>query len=224
MPHEILTHEDDLFGRVALFNNLVTLEEIIECARVISAEIVAGRPRRPLANVLIEHGRLTPAQAGAIEAALRKRAAEEKRTAVEGSAPTPKPRRMRERAEPGKSQMVVAVEPETAPADEEERLRKAIARVAPARIFPEMLDHIWKHSIQVIDAKSLARAIGEPGKAVLLALGHWHKVGIVQKAAARAYFFSPNEKAQTDVDLFLEAWHDPRRHARVLGYILATEK
>ena len=82
MSHsKVLTPEDDLFGRVALFNNLVTLEQIVECARIISAEVVAGRPRRSLASTLILKGHLTPQQAGAVEAAIRKRAGESGRTA-----------------------------------------------------------------------------------------------------------------------------------------------
>ena len=86
MPHrEVLTHEDDLFGRVALFNKLITLDQIIECARAISAQIVAGRPRRSLANVLIKKRFLTPASAGAVETTLRRRAGEEKRAAIEAA-------------------------------------------------------------------------------------------------------------------------------------------
>jgi len=225
MPHrEVLTHEDDLFGRVALFNNLVTLDQIVECARVISAEIVAGRPRRSLANVLIEHGYLSPARAGSVEVALRKRAAEERRAAVQGSAPTPKPKPMRKRAEPGKSQMVVAVEPEPSGGDAEAHLREIVARIAPGRIYPEMLEHIHRHDVEVIDAKDMAKAIGEPAKAVLAALGRWRKAGLVQKAAARAYFFSPDDDTRGEIDVFLEAWRDPARHAKVLGYILAEEK
>ena len=51
MTHaQILTPEDDLFGRVALFNNLITLEQVVECGRVIAAEEVAGRTRRSLAT------------------------------------------------------------------------------------------------------------------------------------------------------------------------------
>ena len=94
--HDVLTHEDDLFGRVALFNNLVTLEQIVECAREISAELVAGRPRRSLANLLIERKHLTPDQAGSIEAALRQRAAEKKKSAPPDlpKAPTVKPNPM----------------------------------------------------------------------------------------------------------------------------------
>jgi len=228
--HDVLTHEDDLFGRVALFNNFVTLEQIVDCARVISAELVAGRSRRPLANLLIEREHLTLAQAGSIEAALRQRAAEKKKSAPPDlpKAPTVKPKPMHKRAKPGESQMVVAVKPKAAPpanaTDEEKLLRKAVSRVAPARFFPELLDYILQHKVQVINPKDLAKATGEKGRAVAAALAHWEKTGVVRKAGEGAYFFGPDEKAKASIDLFFAAWRNPRQHATVLGYILATEK
>ena len=228
--HEVLTHEDDLFGRVALFNNFITLEQIVECARMMSAELVAGRPRRSLANLLIEHEHLTPAQAGSIEAALRQQAAEKKKPVPPAppKAPTVRPKPMRKRAKPGESQMVVAVKPKAPPpasaADKEKLLRKAVARVAPTRFFPELLDYILQHKIQVINPEDLAKATGEKRKAIATALAHWEKTGVVRKAGEGAYFFGPDEKAKASIDLFLAAWRDPRRHAQALGYILATEK
>ena len=232
-PHDVLTHEDDLFGRVALFNNFVTLEQIIDCAREISAGLVAGRPRRLLANLLIERESLTPAQAGSIEAALRQRVAEKKKSAPPDlpKAPTVKPKPMRKRAKPGESQMVVTVQPKATPpaepadaADAEAQLRKAVARVAPARIFPELLDYVLQHNVRVINPKELAKATGEKGRAVATALAHWQKTGVVRKAGTGAYFFGPDEKAKEAIDIFLAAWRNPRQHATVLGYILATEK
>jgi len=231
MPHRaILTPEDDLFGRVALFNNLVTLDQIVECARIISAELVVGRPQRPLATMLILKGYLTPQAAGAVEAALRRRLAA---GAAEGQAPpapdapSPKPPPLQERAPAGTSQITVALTgeeeyvPATGPADEQ--LRKVVARIAPGRIYPEMLNYLVRHQIAVVEVKKLAAAIGEPEKAVLAALHFWRGAGLLKPVATCPYGFSPSDRDEADIALFLEAWNDPRRHAKVLGFILEAE-
>lgn len=229
MPHrKVLTPEDDLFGRVALFNELVTLDAIIECARTISAEIVAGRPQRSLATMLILKGHLTSQQAGTVEAALRKQAATKGPGAAVSAGPTPKPKPMKERAPAGTSQISVAVghEEEAGPVQDEvdeATLQKIIARIAPGRIYPEMLDHIVRKNVVVIDVKSLAKAIQEPEKEVVKALKRWLRKGVLRKIATYPYNFSPTKREEREIRQFLNAWHDPKHHARVLGYILACE-
>lgn len=230
MPHRaILTHEDDIFGRVALFNNLVTLDQIIECARFIAAELTAGRPRRSLATVLILKNYLSPPMAGAVEAVVRRRlAAAGGAPQPETDAPTPKPPPLPERAPAGTSQVMVTIPTDAPPGgpipDVDERLRKAVTRIAPGRIYPEMLNYVLKHRISIIDAKQLAAAIGESEKAVAAALHRWSNVGLLKKIGTHPYGFSPTPQEEEDIRLFLAAWNDPVRHAKALGFILAVEE
>lgn len=231
MPHrEILTPEDDLFGRVALYNNLVNLEQVVECARVISAEIAAGRPRRSLATMLILKGHLSAQAAGAVEAALRKRLAAANGAAApaEPAAPTPKPPPMQERAPSGMSQVVVAIADTPATGQSspgaDEHLRRAIAKLAPGRIYPEMLNHIVRHRLSMIDVRQLAAAIGEGDKEVVAALNYWRSVDVIKKMGTYPFCYSPTPEEQKEITFFLDAWHSPALHARVLGYILEAEK
>jgi hypothetical protein len=236
VPHrKLLTHEDDLFGRVALFNNLVTLDQVVECARIIATEMGAERPRRSLANVLIDRGYMTTQSAGKVQAALRKRAAEEGKASAAPAGPTPKPKPMEDRAPSGTSQVMVALEDEDEDEDHDdpavadtvkarqERIRQVVEKIAPGRIYPEMLDYITRHKVAIIDVKSLAAAIEEPENTVAAALKHWRRVGVVRKEATHPFCFGPSDEVQEEIDIFLEAWHQQSLHALVLGYILACE-
>jgi hypothetical protein len=230
MPHrKALTHEDDLFGRVALHNNMISLNQVVDCARVISAEIVAGRPRRSLAGVLIERGHLTSSQAGAIQAALRRRAAEQGQASRAPAGPTPKPRPMTGRAPAGTSQMLVAVgrgerESDSAAEDPDGKsLAKIVRRIAPGRIYPEMLDYITSHRIGVIKFRDLAAAIEEPADQVLAALRYWKKIGLLREEASHPYCFGPTDEVAEEVRAFLDAWHEQSTHTEVLGLVLACE-
>ena len=231
MPHrQHFTPEDDLFGRVALFNSLVTLDQIVECARCIAAELVAGRPRKSLATMLIVKGYLKAAAAGAVEAAIRrKRAGVAPRQIPAGvpAAPTFKPEPLLDQAPAGTSQIVVALADATArakiAADREELLRKIVCRIAPGRIYPEMLAYIDAHRVSIIDPKGLAKAIGEPEKEVVSALHLWAASGVLKKIGTHPYCFSPTPQEEREIGLFLEAWRDPELHPHVLGYILAIE-
>jgi hypothetical protein len=231
MPHrEILTPEDDLFGRVALYNNLINLEQIVECARAISAEIAAGRPRRSLATVLILKGYLSAQAAGAVEAALRKRlaAAQGGEGAAEPAVPTPKPPPMQARAPAGMSQVVVAIEDAPATGQRspgaDEHLRRAIAKLAPGRIYPEMLNYIVRHRLSLIDARQLAAAIGESDEDVIAALNYWRGGDVIKKMGTYPYCYNPTPEEQKEITFFLDSWHNPALHARVLGFILEAEK
>ncbi len=228
MPHmKLLTHEDDLFGRVALFNNMVTLDQIVECARTISAEIAAERPQRSLARVLILKGYLTTEQAGAIQAALRKKAAEQSGVSAAPPGPTPKPKPLDDRAPAGTSQVCVAITEESAAAQGKaldlEAIKKIVARIAPGRIYPEMLDYITSHHVGIIDPDQLAKAIDEPRKQVVAALGRWCKIGLLRREAGHPYCYGPRDKVAEQVEIFLSAWHEQSTHSAVLGFILECE-
>ncbi len=106
-----LTPEDDLFGRIAVFNKFVTLDEIVSCARLIFAEALAGRPRRSLAGTLVAKGFLSAEKARAIQEAVDKQTAAAEgmgQPVAEDIPPEPKP--MKRRAPAGDSQVMVAVE------------------------------------------------------------------------------------------------------------------
>jgi len=229
MPHRaVLTHADDLFGRVALFNNLVTLEQIVECARIIGAEDVAGRPRRSLATVMIIQGHISARAAGAVEAAVRRHLAGKAGAApAPDRAPTPKPPPLQDRAPAGTSQIIVALQDDAAfvesPATED-RLRRVVVRISPGLIYPEMLSHILRHRLSIIDGRRLAAAIGEEESDVVAALHFWQNAGIIKKLGTHPYCYGPSSQDEQDVAFLMEAWNDSRRHAKVLGYILAEGK
>jgi hypothetical protein len=225
--HEILTHEDDLFGRVALFNGLVTLEQIVECARTLAAEIVAGRPRRPLAAVLIARGFLRLCTAGAIEAAIRRHLAGVRPAGIGGekpSAPSPKLPPMSQRAPAGTSQIMIAPEQEEDDKPAEERMRSVVSRLVPGRIFPEILQYLVRHRVSVIDSRKLAAALFEPEKAVVSALHRWMKQGVLRRIGTHPYNFSPTQEREEEIRIFLDAWNDPRQHAHILGLVLEAEE
>lgn len=219
---EIFTHEDDLFGRVALFNNLITLEQVVECGRVMAAEEVADRVRRSLATHLILKGYVTAAQAGAVEAALRKRAAAAAGQPVTDAEPPPKPKRMEERAPEGHSQIAITIGEETED-ESDERLKKIIASIVPGRIYPEMLRYIVRNRISIINIKALARDIGESAEDVTKAIRLWKSLGLVRSASHYPYNWSPSAQQDKDIKFFLYAWEDTRRHAKILGMVLAAE-
>jgi anti-anti-sigma regulatory factor len=106
-----LPPEDDLFGRVAVHNKLVTGERVAECARIIAGEVAAGLPRRSLASVLIGKGYVTALAAAAVQKAVRDYAAKHfgRASPAPGAPPEPKP--MAERAPSGTSQRAVSVPP-----------------------------------------------------------------------------------------------------------------
>ncbi len=110
--NDILTPEDDLFGRVALHNKLVTLNQIVNCARTIATELVAGRPRHSLASLLISRGYLSAQAAAAVEKAVQAGAAKRAGTAAPAAGLPPQPKRMKKPAPAGDSQVLVPVEPE----------------------------------------------------------------------------------------------------------------
>jgi hypothetical protein len=230
MPHRaILMPADDLFGRVALFNNLINLEQVVECARAIGAEIVAGRPRRSLATMLILKGHISAPSAGAVEAAIRRQRATQSGAGLAQVqlGPTPKPPPLAERAPDGTSQIVVALKDDTgfveSPATEE-RLRRIVARISPGLIHPEMLNYITRHQLSILDGRHLAAAIGEPEAEVFAALQFWQNAGVLKAVGTYPYCFSPGPHDEQDIAFLMEAWHDPHRHARVLGHILAMGK
>ncbi len=114
-----LTPEDDLFARMALFNEFLSLNDVVECSRMLSAEIVAGRPRHSLASLLIARGHIDEQKARAVQAALDKRAAATEgvtEPVAEDLPPEPKP--MKKRAPVGDSQVAVAIRASEEPQDE----------------------------------------------------------------------------------------------------------
>lgn len=117
-----VTPEDDLFGRIAVFNRLATSSQVAECAGVLTAEAGAGRQPHSLASVLIGRGYLSPESAAAVEQEARRKA-----VAQAGEAPPlapglePRPRPMKRRAHPGESQIIVPIKAE--PGRGDRRLR-----------------------------------------------------------------------------------------------------
>jgi len=231
--------EDDLFSRVILHNKLVTPEQVDACRKMIAGEVAAGQPRRALVNVLISEGMLSPKAAGAVEVALRKnrsRTAVRKKTSAGRIPPKLKP--LKKKAPVGDSRIMVAVkrdedtpaakEKAEAPAGQEagasdERLKAAVKRVAPGRIYPEMLRYIGQHKVALIDPGEMARGIGEPETAVIEALRYWSRAGVLRKVGECPFNFSPAADVQEDLKVLNEAWADPSSHARVMGFILAAE-
>jgi len=70
---DLLSAEDNLFGRVALYNKLVTADQVAECTRAIFVEAVAGLPRRRLAEIMVTQGYISPQVADSISEAVRGR-------------------------------------------------------------------------------------------------------------------------------------------------------
>ena len=85
---ELLSAEDNLFGRVALYNKLVEPDQVAECTRMIFVETVAGLPRRTLGEIMVSQGYLSPQVAKSIAEAVRKKLAgdaEKPRSGEQGS-------------------------------------------------------------------------------------------------------------------------------------------
>ncbi|HOX05721.1 MAG TPA: hypothetical protein PK280_04920 [Planctomycetota bacterium] len=133
---------------------------------------------------------------------------------------------MSERAPSGNSQILVTLEddgfvesPQT-----EDRLKRVVSRIAPGLVYPELLSHIVRHRLSVIDGHALAAAVGESEEDVFAAMRYWASAGILRKVGTHPYCYAPDQRDEQDVAFLLEAWHDSRRHARVLGFILAAHQ
>jgi hypothetical protein len=88
-----LSPEDDLFGRVAIHNKLVTGEQVEECTGVMVAEVAGDKPRRSLASILIGKGYISAVAAAAVQKAVNDYAAKHfgKTSPAPGAPPEPKP-------------------------------------------------------------------------------------------------------------------------------------
>jgi hypothetical protein len=225
--------DDDLFARVALHNKLISQDDVDRCGKIIAAEVAAGERKRALVNVLISEGLISPKAAGAIEVALRKQRSSTRvvRKAEKRSEIPPKPEPLRKKAPAGDSQVVVAVDGEAKPDSREEdsgaedkRLKLAVEKISPGRIYPEMLRFVARQGQSVLDPAEIAEGIGESQDEVVTALNHWLAVGVLRRVGTGPYNFSPMKDVQEDLKILSEAWADPRQHAKVMGFILAVEQ
>ncbi len=136
-----LPPEDDLFGRVAIHNKLVSKEQVAECIKLIVAEVAAGRARRSLGSILIGKGFISALAAAAVQKAVADYAAKHfgQVAPVAGLPPEPKP--LPKHAPAGMSQRVVHAKGSQAKPDERFSLefpgggKAAILTVKCARLY-----------------------------------------------------------------------------------------
>lgn len=136
------THEDDLFGRVAVHNGLVTREQIGQCLDHMKGEVAAGRPQRSLAATLIVRGLLSSRLASAVQEAIRNHAERTEGLAepVAGLPPEPKP--LTRRAPAGDSRVTLAF--------------KGPAKPEAERRFNVIVESDRQAATLTVDATSLA--------------------------------------------------------------------
>jgi hypothetical protein len=149
---QLLSANEDLFGRVALYNKLVTPEQLAECTRAIFVDAVADQPRRTLEEIMVAQSYLSPEVARSIAEAVRKK------LAASRPAPAAAPPRSN-RARAGDSQVMVKVEAGggpgrkriwvDAPAGED----KASVRVSCSHLYPSDGQALSRACRQLLELK-----------------------------------------------------------------------
>lgn len=223
----ILKPEDELFKKVALLNGLVTARQVAQCSRMLGGG--GGASRRSLAELLVAMGYIEPEKAVAVEAALRKRAESVGRSHGGALSAQGRGKSKRKPVARGPGQSLMAARRGRASSGESreevgnDALRRIVAKLAPGRLFPEMLEHIARNKVSVIDPKALAVALSARERHVVKALKVWQRAGVLRAIGTHPYNFSPTSLVGEELDLLLEVWRDPKRHAAVLAMILEHE-
>jgi hypothetical protein len=150
-PAPSLPPEDDLFGRVAVHNKLVSKEQVDACAKVIASEVAAGRPRRSLASVLIGKGYVTALAASAVQKAVRDYASKHfgKASPAPGADPEPKP--ILEPAPSGMSQRKVDVEPQQ-PGKPDNRFKLSVPEASKGAILSVECSRLYAGDAPALEA------------------------------------------------------------------------
>jgi len=87
-----ISHEDDLFARVALFNGLVTREQINECRKAITASVISDQPQPSMPATMLSIGVLAEDAVAMLQKVIDARRAKEAGLTASGTAGlTPEP-------------------------------------------------------------------------------------------------------------------------------------
>ncbi len=221
-----LTRADIAIGRMALQQRLLTREQLEDC----TAALASSGEATSLAEVLVSMGYVTREDADQLTA----EAGEQTRVRRGTSRIERPPSGVFRKADllPRESAPAPAPAPAPVPEFEEEtavdpvvrrekRLRKIVSNIAHDRICPQLLEHIIRNKLTILNAQSLATAMGESRERVVDIFRRWIKAGILQSVGDYPYCYSPIERRQEEIDEFLEAWHDKRMRTLLLGYILS---
>jgi anti-anti-sigma regulatory factor len=174
-----LPPEDDLFGRVAVHNKLVTREQLDDCVQAIIDEVLADRPPPSLASVLIEKGLLNTYAAAAVQKVVDEYAAKRFGTfsAAPGHPPQPKP--MTSPAPAGESQVFVKVE---VPEAEDKRFRLTDRETENVAVLTVMAARLGPKDLSALQA--YCRRLLKTGRAELQA--DLRRVDVVNSASIAA--------------------------------------
>lgn len=201
---DLLSAEDNLFGRVALYNKLVEPAQVAECTRMIFVEAVANLPRRSLGEIMVAQCYLSPQVAKSIAEAVRKKLASAAAAAVPasggskdkpaGPAPTPAarpaapaaPPTRPKRAKAGDSQVLVRVESGAGPGKERIWVEApaggdaATVKVACSYLYPTDAKNLAAACRQLLELKKskLVVDMREVDYVPSVILGEIAKVGI----------------------------------------------
>ncbi len=208
---ELLSPEENLFGRVLVKNGLATQEQVEACARD-----AVGGSATSLEEALLKRGVMSPATLKAVRAAIEKKL-RERGLSVGSFAPT------------GASGVFDPVRPEelrktpTSLDGREQRMRKLVKRFVRSRFHRQLLEHVLADQMGPLFVDRLSKRLGVERKQVASVLLEWTARGVVTSEAGHTFVFSPTHEQMDDMHELMRLWTHTRTHSQILGWILKEE-
>jgi len=208
---ELLSPEQNLFGRVLIRNGLATKEQVEAAAK----DAVNG-PAESLEEAVVNRGVMSASMVEMVKSAIEKKL-QERGLSTASLAP------------PGASGVLDPVKPDQLretphdAKDDEERLKRLVKRIVPSRFHMRLLDHVLAGQIGVLFADRLSKSLGVEARRVVGVLQEWKVRGVVETTSGFKFMFSPAPKDLEDMRSLMRMWTNRRTHAKVLGWILREE-
>lgn len=208
---ELLSPEENLFGRVLIRNGLAAREEVETCARD-----VIGGPSASLEAALVKRGVLSAATVRAVRDAIENKLRERGLT-TQSFAPA------------GASGVLDPVRPDQlrqTPANlngQEQRIKDLVRRVVRSRFHRQLLEHVLADQMGPLFVKKLSGRLGVEPRRVMRVCLEWKARGVVRSQFGHRFVFSPAGQELGDMRELMRLWTNGRTHSKVLGWILREE-
>jgi hypothetical protein len=222
-----LTRADIAIGRLAMQHKLLSREQLEECTTALDAEASSGASTS-LAQVLVKLGYVSEEEVEHLAETAGEKTRVRRGTSRIERPPSGVFRQARLHPVKPAAAPAPASEAEDRPSpdageEREARLRKITSEIAGDRICPELLEHIIRKKLSILNAQSLATAMGESRDRIVGVLRRWIQAGVLRSVGDYPYCYSPTEQRKQDIREFLEAWRDEVMRTRLLSYILSQK-
>ena len=208
---DLLSPEQNLFGRVLIRNGLATKEQVEAAARD-----ATNGPAESLEEAVVSRGVMSASTVEMVKSAIERKL-QERGLSTASFAP------------PGASGVLDPVKrdqlcetPHDAK-DDEERLRRLVKRIVPSRFHMRLLDHVLADGMGVLFAEELSKRLGADARRIVRVLREWKAHRFVETTSGFKFMFSPTHTEREDMRRLMKMWTNQRTHAKVLGWILHEE-